>query len=697
MTEPKPTYTENLRLTLGSLLSSAPPSPGRGAGPAPDPSRPREYRARFVRAGQVLDTARHPANLFVEPQALEAAAQAGMFTNKAVFIDHTGFFDENYIDRLAGVTLNGDYNPVDQSIEGTIRLYSTPTGQAIATLLDEIVADPSAAPDVGLSIVFYPQYAPRDNPDEPRRIIGFRHIESVDLVFQPAADGRILQALSSAAIQTSVGTQGLRPEPTPSEGDNPMPDQTPTPGALDSANLPSPVETGQAVPLPDPGPWIQELASTISRQVIATSGLPQASQQRLSAGSYATPEELQAAIESERAYLAALQENQVIQIGGTPPRSPHIAGMRNSLDQLSLALDALINGTRPADGVFPLTGIRELYHHLSGDYEMNGVFQPDRIQFANVNSSTMSNMVANVLNKRVINEFMQYPHWWTPIVKEEDFASLQAVRWITLGGVGELPTVSEGAAYTELTWDDSYESASFIKKGGYLGITLEAIDKDDTGRLRAAPQALAQAAWLTLGKAISAIFTANSGTGPTISDATALFTSGHGNLGSTALSITELNVVRTAMRKMTEPNSSERLGALTAPKYILVPPDLEMTALQVLASELNYLYALSNGPAAPANTFTEGNDVNARMAYAKSRVIVMDLWTDTNNWAAVCDPNLWPTIGVGYRYGRVPEILSVASPTAGLMFTNDTMPVKARFFFAVGPMDYRGMYKENVA
>ena len=71
--------------------------------------------------------------------------------------------------------------------------------------------------------------------------------------------------------------------------------------------------------------------------------------------------------------------------------------------------------------------------------------------------------------------------------------------------------------------------------------------------------------------------------------------------------------------------------------------------------------------------------------------------TPAAGWAAVCDPQLWPTIGVGYRYGRAPEIFSVASPTAGLMFSNDTMPVKARFFFAVGPMDYRGMYKENVA
>jgi len=30
------------------------------------------------------------------------------------------------------------------------------------------------------------------------------------------------------------------------------------------------------------------------------------------------------------------------------------------------------------------------------------------------------------------------------------------------------------------------------------------------------------------------------------------------------------------------------------------------------------------------------------------------------------------------------------------MFSNDVMPIKVRFVYAVGPMDWRGMYKHNV-
>jgi hypothetical protein len=327
---------------------------------------------------------------------------------------------------------------------------------------------------------------------------------------------------------------------------------------------------------------------------------------------------------------------------------------------------------------------------------MTGRFHPDRVELANVTSSTMAGLVANALNKRVINLYQEYPQWWLPIVVEEDFSTLQTVKWITLGGVGELPTVAEGAAYTELTWDDQTETATFYKKGGYLGITLEAMDKDDTARLRAAPRALAQAAWLTLGKAVSGIFTDNSGVGPTLSDSKALFHTDHGNLGTTALSFAEYGVVRIAMQKQTELNSSERLGFLTAPRYLLVPIDLETTALEILASPMDYTYALSNGTAAPESPYASGDSYNARQAVARSRVVVVPFWTDTNNWAAVADPKLYPSIGIGYRYGRQPEVFSVASPTAGLMFSNDTMPVKVRFFFAVGPTDYRGLYKENV-
>ena len=96
------------------------------------------------------------------------------------------------------------------------------------------------------------------------------------------------------------------------------------------------------------------------------------------------------------------------------------------------------------------------------------------------------------------------------------------------------------------------------------------------------------------------------------------------------------------------------------------------------------------------NPWAEGNTREALLRNARDRVCVVDLWTDTNNWAAMADPMLHPTIGVAYRFGRVPEVFVVTNPLAGLMFTNDTMPIKVRYFLAVGAVDWRGIYKQNV-
>jgi len=191
--------------------------------------------------------------------------------------------------------------------------------------------------------------------------------------------------------------------------------------------------------------WTSAVAQTAAAQVIAGSGLPEPSQARLSAQKWNNPQALQDAIEAERSYLAELSAGNIIQIGGVAPRSAHISNMRTGLDCITLALEALLSGTRPPEGIAPLTGIRELYHHLSGDYELSGMFQAERVQLANVNSSTMASLVANVLNKRLAQEFQNYPMWWAPIVNEEDFQSLQNIQWTLLGGVGELPTVAEGA------------------------------------------------------------------------------------------------------------------------------------------------------------------------------------------------------------------------------------------------------------
>ncbi len=655
-----------------------------------DTTRPREYRARLIRAGRIRYADNTPGPFTIPAEAIMAAVARGQFNAIPTFIDHTGLFENPSLRNLAGYVTEASWNDADQTAEGTIRLLENEPGQTVTTLFDQLLADRDAGrhmPDIGLSLVFWPRWRPRDNDAEPLELAEFRHIESVDFVFQPAADGRVIQALR--AIQE--GGRAAAATPDSNERTDPMSEETPDlaipPPAIPSpdSDLPNPKSEIQN---PKSQDWTQALQEAACEALIAASGLPAAAQAFLRAGRFGTPADLRAAIDAQRDLVAQLHADQVVQVGGTPPRGSHVSLGPTSVEQIGSAFEALLAGRNPPAGVAPLSGIRELYHLLSGDYELTGVFQPERVRFANVTTSTMAALVANALNKVVMITFQQYPQWWAPLVTQMDFASLQQIRWITLGGVGELPTVPEGGAYTELTWDDKTETADFVKKGGYLGITLETIDKDDTGKVRSAPRALAQAAWLTLSKAIAGIFTNNAA----LSDGYALFHAAqHGNLGSSALTWTAYVATRAAMMKQTELNSGERLSALTRPYYLIVPIDLEMTALTLLASE-----GRPGTGDNDINPLAEGDTHDALLSFARSRVVVCPIWTDATDWYAAAHPSLYPTIGLGFRYGRTPEIFSVASPTAGLMFSNDTLPVKVRFFYATGPIDYRGLYRHTV-
>jgi hypothetical protein len=291
----------------------------------------------------------------------------------------------------------------------------------------------------------------------------------------------------------------------------------------------------------------------------------------------------------------------------------------------------------------------------------------------------MTHVVANVLNKVVLSAYTARTPWWKGVAWEDDFPSMQTVRWITLGGVGDLDAVDEGAAYTEKTWQDYAERSDFIKHGNYLGVTLEMIDRDDVAAVRALPRRLGIAAQRTLSAAVAGLFTANAGVGPTLADDVALFDDvDHGNLGAAALDVEAWDGAIVSMFKQAELHSGRRLGL--RPRHCLVPIELEKAALTIFGSE--------GLPGTP------NNDANVRRH--SGRVVVVPEWTDPRSWAAVADPADLEGICIGYRFGRAPEIFVAQDETGGTMFTHDEMRIKVRFIYTVGVGDYRALYKANV-
>ncbi len=318
---------------------------------------------------------------------------------------------------------------------------------------------------------------------------------------------------------------------------------------------------------------------------------------------------------------------------------------------------------------------------------------------ANLTTTTMASIVKNSVNLLLAASYSVRQKWWEPIVFEEDVDTIDQATLVRVFGITTLPIVSEGGAYTELSMPDEEETASFFKRGGYVGVTLETFLRDKLNQLRQIPDKLANAWYNSLSARVAAVFTTNSATGPVLSDSGALYNNtaatsagGHANLLTTALSHAAWDAVVTAMLKQTDQplGAGERLGMENKPGYMLVPVNLRNTALEIRNSQ----YVPGSGNLT-TNQYKEDFEV-----------VVVPTWTDATDWAALAMPSGMSPIHLIYVRGRrTPELFTADTEEGGAMFTNDTLRFKARQFAAefsatypVAPVaDWRSLHKNNVA
>lgn len=410
------------------------------------------------------------------------------------------------------------------------------------------------------------------------------------------------------------------------------------------------------------------------------------------------PAELDGEIERTKTAHAQMSAQNAIRDMGVPvqnaQRKPVVTGMWDSLERITAAYERLMGLPIKAEfsEVPRLTGIRELYFHLTGDRELRGMFKPERVQFAvsgattPIVASTMNDITADVLNKLAMQSWNAWSakgyNWYTRCTEKRDAANLQDVKWVTPAGFANLAAVNEGAVYPELTWSDVRENATFVKKGGYLPLTIEMIDKDDTQSWRSVGKHLGTAAIRTLSAYIAAIFTTNAVLNQ---DGVALFSvATHGNLIGYDLDQTGWDAAGQAIFDQGEVGSGKALGL--TPDRVLIPREKRKMALKLFFTDRE-----------PGGSL---NDVNVaaldKTKDSEGPVIVVPDWTDADDWVAMVDPALYPGIGVAYRFGDTPEIFSAADASSFLLFYQDCLPIKVRFFFAAAAIDYRPMVKSSI-
>lgn len=516
-----------------------------------------------------------------------------------------------------------------------------------------------------------------------REVVRIDLVESVDPVIHPAAGGQALRLVASEEEPMDQATATAEPaaETTPAPeaplvGPAAAPLPSPEPPATPTAEAqaaPVPAAAPSSPSLPDVAALVEaavaplRTASLLEARLAARTGLPAATVARIRAlvGERAlSPADLDGLIEAEVAYAAALNPATIRDAG------PAVGAVRSPRDQLAEALDAILE--RRAHS------LREVYVAATGDAGMTGRMAEGRLT-ESIDSTTFANLTLDSVHKRMLAEYRSagLDDWrrFAEVVALADFKTQHRVRY---GGYGNLPVVAERAAYNPLTTPtDSDAIYAPAKRGGTEDLSLEAIANDDVGAFRRIPTKLARAAAHTLREFVLDFIAAN----PVIYDGTALFAGGHNNTGVAALDSGALIAARKAIRSQTEPGSAKKVGLRA--RTLLVPIDLEQTAWTILNTD---------------KVVGSGNNDASFAAAAGMDLLVVDYWTDANNWYVVADPADAPFIEVGFFRGQEePELFLQDEPTAGNVFAKDVLTYKVRHIYGGAVVDYRPAYGSLVA
>ena len=743
-------------------------------------SERRQFIGTLIAAGPTRTMTGEAGGYVVTAEAIRRAIDEGLFRGLACFADHAAGGPS--VRRLLGVWQDVAWvagEPGGGAAVGRLAAYETDETRPVLDLLDQWLADAGGheAPDLGVSIVFYPRLAA-----DGRTVTAITMVESADVVMFPASEGArsggewageqypgvqysvgqcavgqypgeqypvssegrvlsshsqtasrggaLLRAVEPYSVRREVGAISLHSQwkSTETERQTQQENNSMTieanavevervalvrgGGETGGTGAEAQEEARNSAALADErsvthrhappnassfDEWLGALKTATASAVIRASGLPAAVQARLGDGQYETADEVYAAVARARAELAALREAEVVRLDGVGATGWPGRGyqLRDPLDE-ARGLVGFFFGAAGAPTPPPnLRSFGDLYVALTGDVYFRGVFDGGRTQFSGATTSTLPNLAVDAMNRVITEQFAALEHyrWYERVTAvEPNDGRLHDMKWITLGGIGNLPAVNEGAAYTELDVADAQETAAFVKRGGYVGITREMIKNGDIMQLQAIPRALAAAAVRTRSAAVSALFTANSGVGPTLAqDSKALFHVDHGNLATTALGTdaTAWRAARSECFQQAELGSGKPLGIF--PRFLLAPAELYDAALSILGygEGMPTVYT----PEAQARGFADPRPIP----------LVVPDWTDATDWAYVVDPALFPVIQMSYsqspggRQHPIPELFAVVSETSGLMFSNDVLPIKVRDEFAVGVNGARGIGKRNVA
>jgi len=311
-------------------------------------------------------------------------------------------------------------------------------------------------------------------------------------------------------------------------------------------------------------------------------------------------------------------------------------------------------------------------------------------------------LFGDVLDRKVLAAYKATPPVWQAFVRMSTvpriYPQIGGYRFAITGGDQYLDEVAEKGEYLASDRNETRYTLYVKKYGRQFDISWEALINDDLGALKDTPERFAKAAARTEHRIVTNLYQDDDGThaaGNLYDKVTANEINGSVNL----LTVANLAIGFQAMASWRDAGGSPIMNRA---KYLVVPPVLEIPALQILNST-DVMYTESAGGAATAYPI---RNVIAQMGLS----LIVDPWlpildadNGTTGWYLFADPGDIAAIEAAYLTGHErPEICMKASDKVNIGggeigpmtgdFGTDNVFYRVRLVFGAVKLDWRATY-----
>jgi hypothetical protein len=292
-------------------------------------------------------------------------------------------------------------------------------------------------------------------------------------------------------------------------------------------------------------------------------------------------------------------------------------------------------------------------------------------------TSDFPNLFANVANKRLLASYAEEAATWRPLARQRNLPDFKNVTDLQIAGQVIPELVTEGGEYKagnltegKTTW----KLSTYAKK---LAVTRQAIINDDLDALSRVPEILGRGCRLMESNMVWSLLTTGANGATVNLDGQALFASGHNNTftgANSVIGILGMDGAKSRLRLQTD-LADNKINL--RPTYMLVPVELETTALQ-------FLFPTGYAPA----NLTGANGPNP-FAGGVQLIVEPRLSDDsTANWYVTASPTQVEMITYGYLAGEEGPTITTTEER-----DPDGVELLVRMDFGCTLSDYRGFVR----